>query len=115
MLDHDVDAEVAGVLRRLGHECWTAGDAGLATAADDDLTAYAQTRDAILVTHDREFSQRRRKSVIGRHLWLRCQEPDAGALLGEHVEDVVSVAQRHQDLWIMLSADGRLNFSWDWK
>ncbi|MDN5857763.1 MAG: hypothetical protein L0H84_03995 [Pseudonocardia sp.] len=34
----------------MGHDAWTVGDAGLALAADDALTAYADDRRAALIT-----------------------------------------------------------------
>jgi predicted nuclease of predicted toxin-antitoxin system len=67
------------------HRCWTAADAGLAAAQDDILSVYAAKKRAALVTMDREFSQRRLKNPIGHHVWLRCPEPDAAALLGAHL------------------------------
>jgi hypothetical protein len=44
--DHDVDVAVAMMLRKAGHEAWTAADAGLYRAGDDDLTVYADNKDA---------------------------------------------------------------------
>lgn len=57
LLDHDVDAAVGKMLRHRGHECWTAGSAGLATAQDDDLTVWATEHVAAVVSTDREFGQ----------------------------------------------------------
>jgi hypothetical protein len=42
--DHDVDAAVAMMLRKAGHEAWTAADAGLYRAGDDDLPCMPTTR-----------------------------------------------------------------------
>lgn len=64
-------------LRQLGQEAWTAYDAGLSRASDDDLPVYAHDRNAVLLTHDREFSRRRRAWTIGRHIYLRCAEWEA--------------------------------------
>jgi predicted nuclease of predicted toxin-antitoxin system len=50
LLDNDIDAAVAPMLRRHGHECWTARDAGLAAAPDDALTIWATSHDAALVS-----------------------------------------------------------------
>lgn len=52
------------MLVRRGHDAWTAAQAGLNQEPDDTLTVYAYERDAVLLTHDREFSQRRRKNVV---------------------------------------------------
>jgi predicted nuclease of predicted toxin-antitoxin system len=84
-LDNDVPVSVAKMLRSRGHECWTAGEAGLADAQDDNLTVYATVHYAVLVTLDREFSQRRRKNPIGHHVWLHCPDPEAAAVLGAHL------------------------------
>ncbi|MGH3939247.1 MAG: DUF5615 family PIN-like protein [Pseudonocardiaceae bacterium] len=57
MCDQHLDAAVASLLRKLGHEVWMVADAGLGEAADDDLTVYAQEHNAALITHDSEFSE----------------------------------------------------------
>jgi len=46
--DHDVDAAVAARRRRLGHEAWTAANAGLSAVSDDELTVYADDQSAAL-------------------------------------------------------------------
>ena len=62
------------MLHRERHDCWTVSEAGLAgEGQDDNLTVYADVKNAVLVTMDEEFSQRRRKHSIGRHIWLRCR------------------------------------------
>ncbi|WP_344027754.1 DUF5615 family PIN-like protein [Pseudonocardia kongjuensis] len=106
MLDHDVDAAVGSMLRRRGHDAWSASDAGLATASDDELTVYAHDQRAVLLTHDREFSQRRRTNVIGRHVWLRCLDTDAVKLLEEHLDEIVSTAFTRDDMWVRVSNEG---------
>jgi len=71
-LDHDVPAQVCSdVLTPAGHDCWTANNAGLALEQDDDQTVYATDRDAVLVSYDSEFSQRRRRNAIGQHARTR--------------------------------------------
>ena len=47
--DHDVDAAVAATLRRLGHDAWTAANAGLSAVSDDELTVYAHDQSANLI------------------------------------------------------------------
>ena len=81
LLDHDVDAAVGRMLRRHGHECLTASDVGLAAATDDTLTVWACEHGAVVVSTDREFSQRRMKNAIGHHVWLRCKDWEADAVL----------------------------------
>lgn len=104
--DYDVDAAVAKMLWRMGHDAWTVGDAGLALAADDALTAYADDRRAALITHDVEFSTRRRRSVIGQHIWLRCLEYDAVELLGKHLAEIVELLETRKDVWVRVSKEG---------
>jgi hypothetical protein len=78
-----------------GHLCWTASDAGLATEGqDDNLSVYADSRHAALVTFDREFSRRRLRYPIGRHIWLRCSEPEAADVFGSHLPEVLALLRR---------------------
>jgi hypothetical protein len=44
ILDNDVPVSVRTMLLREGHEAWSAYQAGLADAADDDLTVYEHRR-----------------------------------------------------------------------
>lgn len=113
MCDHDVDAAVAATLRRLGHDAWTAANAGLSAAGDDELTVYADNQNAALLTHDVEFSKRRERNVIGKHVWLRCSEMDAAQLVTDRIDELTAALDIHKDVWIRLSADGlTLSFAW---
>jgi hypothetical protein len=91
------------MLRRRGHQCWAVPDAGLATAADDALTVYATDRRAVLVTHDREFSMRRIRNAVGRHLWLNCEQFYAEQLLGKHLDEVIRLLNSRQDCVVSVS------------
>ena len=96
-LDNDVPVSVATVLRRNGHICWTANEAGLADEAEDDnLTVYADKRQAVLVSLDVQFMQRRRANAIERHVRLRCTEPEpeAAAVLAGHLKEVLEYLER---------------------
>jgi predicted nuclease of predicted toxin-antitoxin system len=94
-LDNDVPASVGRLLRSCGHDCWSAYEAGLAAEGEDDnLTVYADSRSAVLVTLDREFSRRRRANAYGRHLRLRCPEPDAADVLEAHLPEVLRYLNR---------------------
>lgn len=111
--DHDVDAAVAATLRRLGHEAWTAANAGLSAAGDDELTVYADNRSAALLTHDVEFSRRRERNVVGKHVWLRCSEMEAAQLVEERLDELITALSIQKDVWVRLSADGlTLSFAW---
>jgi predicted nuclease of predicted toxin-antitoxin system len=92
LLDNDVDIAVCALLKRNGHECWSAAAAGLAgddAAEDDDISVYADEKGAVVITHDREFSLRRRRNTFGRHVWLRCLEPMAVEVLADHLDELV--------------------------
>jgi predicted nuclease of predicted toxin-antitoxin system len=91
-LDHDVDARCRRVLEKEGHHCWTASQAGRGEAGDDDQTVYATDRDAVVITHDREFTERRKKNSIGRHVRLMCEQPEGPELLERHLPSIVSLA-----------------------
>jgi hypothetical protein len=47
-----VDAAVAGMLSRERHYAWTAYQAGLAKASDDDIAVHAYEQGAALISHD---------------------------------------------------------------
>ena len=65
LLDENVDARVRRVFTERSHECWTVPEANLAGDTDDDVTVYAMDHDAVVVTHDIEFSKRRERAAIG--------------------------------------------------
>lgn len=114
VLDEDVDAAVAHRLQSLGHDAWTAVQAGLSSANDDMLTAYADDKRAVLLTHDKEFSARRRKNVVGWHVRLRCVEEEAADLLEQHLDEILPLIRPGRDVWITVSKEGvELSFDWD--
>jgi predicted nuclease of predicted toxin-antitoxin system len=112
-LDQDVSVAVAKALRADGHECWTASEARLGGEADDALTVYASDRRAVLVTHDREFSQRRRRNVVGWPVYLRCYEWEASKLLLAHLNEIERVINRRPDVFMAISVSGcELSYGW---
>lgn len=112
-LDEDVDYGVAQGLRAQGHEAWSAVDAGLGAYNDDELTVYADEHKAILLTHDREFSARRRRHVVGWHVEMRCTEMEAEALVCARSQALVDLVARFDDVFISLSKE-RLDMSHRW-
>lgn len=112
-LDNDVPKSVGNMLRRHGHECWTARGAGLAANEDDNLTQYAHSRKAVLVTLDVEFSQRRQRNAIGWHVWLRCIEPEAAVVLETNLDDVLALLHR-EHVTIRISKDS-IDHDSDWQ
>ena len=106
LLDHDVDAAVGRMLRQRGHQCWTAGQAGLARAKDDELTVWAAEHQAVVVSTDGEFSQRRMQNAIGWHVWLRCSDWEAGQVLSAHLDEVLTLLEARNDLTVRVSKEG---------
>lgn len=105
-LDNDVPVSVGRLLRSYGHDWWSAFEAGLAAEGEDDnLTVYADGHRAVLVTLDREFSRRRRANAYGRHLRLRCTEPDAADVLEAHLQEVLRYLNRDH-VTVTVSRDG---------
>ena len=96
----DVAVTVRRVLLDEGHGCWTVAEANLYDAPDDAVAVYAADRSAALISHDAEFARRRRRNTIGQHVWLRCTEPQASAVLTQHLAEVVDVLGRLADVVI---------------
>jgi predicted nuclease of predicted toxin-antitoxin system len=115
VLDHDVDVRVGAVLRQAGHECWPS-TAGLAASADGGTVAvYADDRRAVLITHDREFTRRRMKNTIGRHMRLDCEQPDATAVIGAHLDALVAGLEHAHDVVLVASAAGVTRHAGHWE
>jgi predicted nuclease of predicted toxin-antitoxin system len=106
LLDDDTDAAVAHMLRQSGHECWTAGSAGLARAKDDELTVWAAAHQAAVVSTDEEFGQRRMQDAIGRHVWLSCSDWEAGQVLAEHLAEALTLLEARGDVTVRVSKQG---------
>lgn len=99
VLDEDVSAVVARMLKEQGHEAWTASQANLSAGGDDDLSAYAHDKRATVLTHDREFSNRRKRNPIGRHVRLACREPDGPAVLERFLDELVQRLEPFNDVY----------------
>lgn len=115
VLDNNVDARVQGIIHKAGHECWRASDAGLAAAADDDLSVYADNKKAVLVTHDREFTERRKSNTFGQHVRLKCPPPDACSVIALHLVDLIDELERQEVVVVELSAHGVKVFPPKWR
>lgn len=51
--------------------------------------------------------------MIGRRLFLRCAEWEAGELLATLLDEILPILERREDIWVRLSVDGhRLSFDW---
>lgn len=82
---------------------------------DDALTVYACNHDAALITHDVEFSMRRRRNVIGRHIFLRCNEWDGIAVIKQDLDGILPVLDHHADVWLKLSLGNEPDYSYTWQ
>jgi hypothetical protein len=76
---------------------------------------YADDRGAVLITHDREFTRRRMKNTIGRHVRLDCEQPDAMAVIGAHLDALVAALERVHDVVIVVSAAGVARHAGQWE
>ena len=112
-LDNDVPVSVGRMLRQLGHDCWTAADAGLADEGrDDNLSVYAVEHRAAVVTLDREFTMRRRRNPIGRHIGLRCTEPEAVVVLTARLAEVLEYLNRDHVTLVVSKLEVKADSSW---
>jgi len=92
---------------------WSASEAGLSTAEDDDLTVYAMNKDAVVVTHDREFSRRRQKAPHGMHIWLDCESWDAADRLAAVLHRIIPDFEREPDVFAHVTATRCVMTWWD--
>jgi predicted nuclease of predicted toxin-antitoxin system len=103
-LDNDVDAGVAKMLRHERHDAWTAYQARLDKASDDDIAVYAYARKAALISHDDVFADERIRNTLGQHVWLDCSQPDAIEVLTKHLAEVVEILARHPNVVVRVQA-----------
>lgn len=74
--------EVAAWLRAEDHEAWTAFEANLQEAGDDELNIYAQSKGAILVTTNKDCAAIARRLQSAETIYLRVRERDAVEAIG---------------------------------
>lgn len=86
VVDQCVPVEVARWLAGEGHEAWTAYEAGLDDAQDEDLIAYAHAKGAVLVTTNRDCAQLARRLRSAQLIWLAVREADALAAIERAVD-----------------------------
>jgi hypothetical protein len=94
------------MLIEAGHECWATSQAGRSAAADDDQTVYADEHGAVLMTHDQEFTERRKRNTIGRHIRLMCEQPDGPDLLRRCLVEIVPVLEHRLDVVMEIRVTG---------
>lgn len=65
---------MARYLTAQSHEAWTAYQAGLSDVSDQELIAYADDREAIVVTNNADFIPVARRLRFARVVYLRTRE-----------------------------------------
>jgi predicted nuclease of predicted toxin-antitoxin system len=106
LLDHDIDAAVARLLRSAGHKCETASTVGLATADDDQVSVFADNHQAILITHDKEAIRRRIRNTFGRHVWLACNDLDAVEVVTNNLTEILAMIMTREAIVLRVSKEG---------
>jgi predicted nuclease of predicted toxin-antitoxin system len=81
LVGHCVPAGVARWLRAQQHEAWTAREARLHDAVDEDLIVYAHAKQAVLVTTNPDGAQLARRLRLARTVWLQVVEVDAATAM----------------------------------
>jgi predicted nuclease of predicted toxin-antitoxin system len=114
VLDNDVDAGVVRVFVKAGHVCWRGAEAGV-TTEDDDLSVYAENQEAVVVTHDREFTERRKRNTFGKHVRLKCLQPDACDVLKARMDELVALLNQHDELVIEVTSSQLKLFRRTWR
>ena len=59
---------------------------------------WAAEHRAVVISTYAEFSQRRMRNAIGRHVWLRCSDWEANAVLADHLAEVLTLLEARNDL-----------------
>jgi predicted nuclease of predicted toxin-antitoxin system len=99
-LDQDVPAQVAPMLRARRHDVVTAYEFHVSADGDGDISVAAKRFKGAVVTHDREFTDHRKKVTIGQHIWLSCLQRDAVEVFGKHLDEVVEHCKYQPDVVI---------------
>ena len=60
----------------------------------------------MIVTHDSEFTERRKKNCIWKHVRLDCEQPDGPGLLAIALDEMVQLLERHENITIEAKPDG---------
>lgn len=113
-LDHCITQDVQALLSRAGYQCWTAEQAQASRDRDDELTVYAMDKKAVLVTWDVEFSKRRRRNTIGRHVQLVCPAPEMAALVARYLPEILAHVSRSEHVFVRVSK-GKIEAFHNWE
>lgn len=72
LVDVNLPPALCGWVAARGHTATAARDLGLREAEDDAVWAWAQKNDAIILTKDEDFAQRRGRNLMGPQVvWIR--------------------------------------------
>jgi hypothetical protein len=66
---------------------------------------WAAEHEAVIVSTDGEFGQRRMQNAIGPHVWLRCSDWEASEVLADHLHEVLTLLQARSDLTVRVSKE----------
>ena len=102
-LDHNVDTTCCEVLAAAGHSAWTTTQARRGSASDDDQTVYAMSKGAVLITHDREFTTRRKQEPYGHHVRLICREWAGPDMLRAALPRLIEFLKASPDMVVEIS------------
>ena len=65
---------MADYVRQQGHDAWTAYEANLQEAKDEELIAYAAGRGAVLITTNKDCARKARRLRAARVIYLAARE-----------------------------------------
>lgn len=87
----------------------------MADASDDDVSLWADKRGAVVITHDREYFNRRKRNTFGRHVRLACKDWEAVAIIERHLPDIVKLIPTRDAVVIKVTSERVKIFpnSWD--
>lgn len=67
-----------------------------------------------MVTHDREFTERRKRNTIGQHVRLCGEHPDGPRFLETHLDEACEILSARADVVLEIRFSGVSAFSsWD--
>lgn len=115
VLDNDTSVAVSRILRKAGRQCVAAAASGLASASDDHVSVFADEHHAVLLTHDVEFTARRRRNTFGKHVLLACRQWEAATIVERHLEDVVKMLETRDAIVLKVSNDGVTTYPTQWR
>jgi len=107
-IDEDIDHRIVrAALLRMGHELWSTKQAARTGDSDASQLAYAIDHDAVVITHNRDFTRPHRDRPIGRVILLRCLQPQAAAALEQVLDGLVPMLERTSDVYVEVKQDSR--------